>query len=340
MRVVCTLRQIQEELGWTRLELASKLEVDPRALKNFLSDEGGKKWRLDRDVLHRLVFFAHAHGRQLFQVEPHPMWETFVKKHDIAIFRGGKKEDADVERCLHRYLDERFDSSASAVAGSPSDLMKQRNCIIIGSPKHNRASEIALALLWGAEPNDGSPKNQERIPFHFAGMELSSGLDSALVTRDSSLGYGINVLDPKTEERRLLKVDWLPPDEYKSSMKSGQDVAVLVACYRPLGTSEPVTTIVISGYTYLSTLEATRALECGNIPELNPSATPGKPCIAVMKFEFTKKLHAKKGVVRVLKEKTSPLWAVSPWDTLFFSNGVSVSDPPVSASENCGLARY
>lgn len=150
-----------------------------------------------------------------------------------------------------------------------------------------RSCSIALALLFGAEPFNPEPENRDRIPVHFLGMIPDKNRKSASVEGGSRHGLAVRVQDG--EPRKFLKADWIPAAEYAAFEGEGQDVAILVCCNRPLGTDNDVTTIMIAGYSGPATLFAAQAATAGNIPDLRPEQTPGKPVSAIVKFRYKKK---------------------------------------------------
>ncbi|MFL6264348.1 MAG: hypothetical protein ACJ76Y_32065 [Thermoanaerobaculia bacterium] len=310
------LGEIMDDLALSKADLVKELGVHPKTLDKLLVDGEKDNWRLDREALYRYLLFAHAHGFDAFRIAPHPIWRTFENDQNIRIFRGSNKADGPVEVFLTNYLERLHGMTlASTESDGIEKAMKQHNCVIIGSPKANAASEIALALLWGAQPFVAAPQNQDQVPVHFLGMKQEHPQPSAILI-DSSR-HGIDVRIPKSLRRNFVKVDWLPSGKYEPSTKDGQEAAVLVACHRPLGTEKDVTTIIIAGYTGTSTLEAAHEVTYKKIPDLDPSIAPGEPCFAVLKFIFRKRAQrrASSRSLRSPKEGTA-IWG-PPWEGFF-----------------------
>src|SRR6476469_8649604 len=87
----------------------------------------------------------------------------------------------------------------------------------------------------------------------------------------------------------LLKVDWLPPERYASFRGRLHDGAALAVCYQPLGTQKQVSSIVIAGYTGLSSMLAAEeaAYKLPEFdPEFDPEKTPGDPWYTVMRCSY------------------------------------------------------
>jgi len=316
MRVLCMLREIRDTLALSKADLVKELEIDPRTLDKLLSDDEGENWRLDRETLYRYLLFAHAHGVEAFRIAPHPIWKTFENAQNIQIFRGSNRADGPVEVYLNSYFERLHASTFShTVSDGLEDAMKQCNCVIIGSPKANEASEMALSLLWGAQPFGGSPEDRGRVPIQFLGMEPEYPKPSTLLAESSRRGISVRI--PPSPQPKFVRVDWLSSEKFGPSTKDGQEAAILVVCHRPLGTEKDVTTVVIAGYTGTSTLEATREVTYKKIPDLDPTATPGQPCFAVLKFTFKKKPQHRKSTFdpRSPREGTA-VWG-PPWDGFF-----------------------
>lgn len=315
MRVLCMLREIQEELGLTMADLERELGMDSRSIDKLIEDSDSDPWRLDRENLHRFLLFAHSHGFDGFQIEPNSIWRTFENQRAV-IFRGPTKADVPVESHLVKYF-ERLNCEVESAISSEGieEAMRERNCVVIGSPKANPASEVALALLWGAEPFIGEAPNREKIPISFFGMQREGGAPSALLQQ--STRYGFHILPPGATERKYLKVDWLPPEKFGPYKGTGQEAAILVGCNRPLGSQKDVTTIVVAGYTGLSTLVAAQEATSKPIPELQLAENPGQPCLAVLKLRYRKRRQYRQALANLrTPEEGSAKWA-PPWPNFF-----------------------
>lgn len=104
MRVLCMLREIQEELGLTKTDLGRELKLNARTIDKLISDTDGDPWRLDRGALHRYFLFAHSHGFEPFRIESHAIWKNF-ENSKATIFRGPNKADVPVESHLVKYFE-------------------------------------------------------------------------------------------------------------------------------------------------------------------------------------------------------------------------------------------
>jgi hypothetical protein len=317
MRVCCNLGVIKEELRLTMSDLCRELRLDARTIEKLIADTDDEPtWRLSRGSLHRYFLFAHRHGIEPFKIEPHAIWKNF-ENSEVTIFRGPTPADVPVESHLVEYLKNLHCQVRTSIASNGLDdgiegAMQNKNCVFIGSPKANPATEVAIASLWGALPFNAKAENRARIPIRFVGMQTDPGATSSLL--EESTRHGIAVSIPTVNKRAFLKTDWMPPEKFGPFKGTGEDSAVLVVCERPLGAQKDVSTIVIAGYTGLATLTAAQEATYERIPDFQPEATPGQPCIAALRFTFRKRRQYNKSTDNLrTREEGSGQWA-PPWD--------------------------
>lgn len=315
MRLRCGLQDFlrENEDEWPKKAVAKELGMDVRSLMKLAADRPDDPWTLSRAALYRYIAFSARHDFPPFAVEQHPIWSTFKNRKDpIVLLRGSYGADALVEVQFGQHF------GAGAVKAQTSDgsdveaLMKEQNCIVIGSPKRNPSSEVALARLWGAEPYDALPGNRNRIPIHFLGMQPEPEDRHSALLRSGNR-YGLDIQLPNETKRQFLEVDWVPPDRYGTKRTvAGQDAAAVVACFRPFGTERNVTTIVVAGYTGRATLFAAKQLIEEALPDFDPSVAPGQPHLSVLRFEFNER------AVREHNKLVSRGWG-PPWPEEFFT---------------------
>ena len=301
------LRELAREADKDEKELARDIGIDPRTAKKVLEDGD---WELSRGKLEKLMLYAVRHGypNGIFLIEPDPLWRSFQKRTDTVVYRGPHGYDTDAETNITQHLqlmngnrETRMETGRRGKSDEIAKAMKSRNCIFVGSPKHNAATEIALALLCGAEPFDTKARNRERFPVQVLGMEPADAKASAVLTAGAR--HGFDVIPPDDPKRHFIRMDWRPKKDYDSWHGTAWDVAVIGICHAPLGTSENVTTIIIMGYTGLATLVATQQLTQQftqadrTYPQLTEEEAPftegqlaeaGKLHLAAFRFKFTK----------------------------------------------------
>lgn len=327
MRVVCLLQELIESLGWDETQAARELGMDQRSLRGLLNDDSS--WRLGRETLRRLMLFAFDRGypHGIFEIRPHALWESFRSKATpVVIVRvDNKVHDAEVERNITSFLDHFLVKARVLVNVSDVDqmreLMRTANCVVVGSPKSNPASEIAAALLWGARPFDSAETNRSLLPLQFLGTSEGWKSTSSLMRASSRNGIAL------TEQRGFVPVDWRPEDEYRKFTGVAQDAAAVLYCRRPLGTVVNVTTIVIAGYTGRATVRASRELTHGEPPLYDADLrVSGKLLYTVMRFKYQKRAWRGHGSLEGLRTdiEGSEVWG-PPWTRL-------LADPDTKAA--------
>jgi hypothetical protein len=304
MRVICLLDEVLRDSPMSVADLRAKLGLDHRTIVKLRKNSGD--WRLDADAFGKLMLLGFERGlpNGMFAIRPHPLWRTFESTLDAGvstsalIYRVSRTFDAKVEATLADFLHRIGCHSTTVIVDRPLGLdaseirqaMTTRNCIFIGSPKSNAASEVALALLWGATPFESDARNREKIPVHILVPDSERPGASAVMGPG---GHGFTIHDPEVDtKRRTISVTWKPIAEYESTKCEGQDAAVVVVAKSPLGSPHDVTTILILGYTGLATEIATRELTLGEPPVSEDSMQAEGIQLLAYKFRYRKPKRA------------------------------------------------
>ena len=316
MRVVLLLDDLMKELDLDDSDIHRMFGIHPRTVEKLRTDSD--EWRLSRTNLHKLMLFAFDHGypNGIFELRLHPLWDDF-RQGPVAIFREQLAWDTKVEEHLRGFFshfrdDPQTETQALISVDDVADVeraMKNCNCIFVGSPKSSIATEIALSLLWDAKPLDASDENRSRLPVQFHGMRHSRPESAMLVDSDQ---HGLRIHDPKKKKPVHVSVDWFPLDTYMPYIGEGWDASLAVVCRQPFGTEEPVTTVVVSGYTGRATLLTTEELTHGE-PPLS-LAELGHPELAVFRYRFKKRAYRGQATTAGLRKvvKDSGVWG-PPW---------------------------
>ena len=315
MRVVCTLGEMMNEFSLSDQDVRNELGLDIRTIGKIRDNK--HDWRLDRDALFKLILYGDEHGYEIFRVQPHDLWHTFEKSTAL-VFRSNKGTDAGVENHLSTWL-RKINCDSETIIGCSDRRKVERslrmtNCIVIGSPIVSLASEIVLALLWGARPFDSSNENCSKLPIRFTGRRPELSKPSAMVVAEGPPAIMVQSRGQKTW--RQSKVNWQPREQYASARGSGRDAALLVV-RRQRTISLDVTTVVIAGYTGLATLLASKAITHGEVPIQDSDLKDSRPHAAVYTYEFTKRVARPGGKLDNLRQKKegSDGWA-PPWENL------------------------
>lgn len=294
MRVVSHIQELVAELDWTEDDLGRALGIDPRSAQKLIVDS--PTWELRKETLHRLLLLGYEHGFQsgVFEVRHHAIWNTF-ERAPTTLFRMDLACDTRVESAIRDFLGHLECTPTLAVglqdASKIGELIRTQNCVFIGSPKANHASEIALALLCGAQPFDQSAANRKRFPFQMLGKTArhKDGMSGVL---SESTWTGFVFKNSSARGQHRVAVDWLPDDKFKLASKGGTDASAIVVCRKPLQAQVDVTTIVISGYTGLATEQAAVALLKGEPPLAHEQLEDaGKTFTMALTFGFKKRKY-------------------------------------------------
>lgn len=319
MKVVCLLDDLLRELDMSDSTLANALKIDKRQILKLRRNQG---WRLSKGAVDKLTLFAFRHGYEhgIFTVRPPDLWSTFVRRSAI-IYRGLAATDAHVEAELTEYLEHlgcRRETHIVSREKAPNTktiarVIATQNCVFVGTPKQNLATEIALSLLWGATPFDESRANRQKIPVQINGMPVShpSGRSSLLT---SSKRFGFQVTTPGELNPLLVGVTRKPADEYRTWSGFGSDAAVIVVRRLPV---KNVTTIIVMGYTGMATHIATQELTQGEPPVTDDDLNDAGPHVLAYRFRFRKRStlgSTHRGDPRRMIEG-SGRWA-PPWDNV------------------------
>jgi hypothetical protein len=322
--------QLEVHIG----ELMSALGVDDKAVASELGINLAHVQRLrddswttiKRSELQKLLCWGHKHGHAVLSVQPSPVWRT-LPGSEVCLLRGTDRSgnalasDSMVESKLLEELSGegcrvRIVAGPDVDESSVRDLMKSKNCIFIGSPKHNRATEIALAALWDLSPFDPREGNRKKSPILFRwepDKDRRSAFDGDI---HGSVKPGIYVsVAGRRGQRSLLHVpaDWRSTREYSRWTGRGRDAGVLVVCNRPLGTDQDVTSIVLAGFSGFATLEMTADLVGDGLRIESNDARPGVPTMRILVAPYRKSAARRDSRVRISKGRR---WIAPPWTQL------------------------
>lgn len=302
--------------------LAAELGVN-RAHVHRLKDD---QWRqISRSDLQALMCWGEKLKKRVFAVEASPLWRTFDDA-DVALFRGRDdsgnpiSSDSQVEGMLIEALGKER-CRVEVINGDQMDpdqvgkAMRTKNAIFIGSPKHNLATENALAALWCLTPGNDSPENAKKAPFQFlwdSDLRRASAF-GARKRGTEKIGVRMSVAGAKNSRGHHVPVDWLAPEHYARWNGKGRDAGVLVICHKPLGTECNVSSVILAGYSGFATQDmATDFIDDGLRIE-SGDVQPGHPVIRVLAARYKKVGTRHEKRQRVSKGRR---WFGPPWGQL------------------------
>lgn len=314
MRLHCRLDELCEYYDYTKAELAAATGIGARTLDKMRADDD--EWRLSRTQIEKLTVLARGAGLpHAFVLRANPVWATF-EESSATIFRGEPPADAMIESKLSDFLQQmNGHPRTKTIHRVPSEAeirkaMTETNCIFVGSPRSNPATEIALCLLSGARPFDGSAGNRVKVPVHIIGADSGTSRDSAIVL--PGRGHGFSIDGGDGSGRKSLDVHWVPAEDYAKKKVEGRDAGVVVLCKSPFGTKKNVTTILLLGYRGLATHELAAQLMRGAPPITEEMLRQhGRVHVLGYHFSFHKPRGAAKGTADMRKARQGE-WA-PPW---------------------------
>lgn len=268
-------RQLQND---TKAALAERIGVSPQKLNAMLSDQ----WEyITRDALERTADFLELDVADVFELVTVDFWKP-IEDAKGSLLLGGSHEPIrkDLQYLIPRYDDEatyvvkNFMRKSLPGCGEPplahqlldeAELLKKaksQNCIVVGSPKTNAATEILLSRFFGAAPFDPSVENRRKIPFGFCWpdsseiVERSSLTCSAIARREVRNRPGIAVIDGTH-----VVADYKQPQEFHEwKTNEGLDCGLVFVANKPFGTKHNIKLIVLAGFGGMGTLAAAKAL--------------------------------------------------------------------------------
>ncbi|MDX6444661.1 MAG: Cro/C1-type DNA-binding domain [Blastocatellia bacterium] len=268
------LRKHLKEKQLSQNALAAQIGIAPPTLAKMLNDE----WEyVSRDSIERTIDYLGLEVADVFQLVNVEFWKPIEDRRQCTFLRGshahrpdegmtipGPDNDATqlvvpfVRRLATdsvRYIDHERDEEKLI------ELAKQENCIVIGSPKSNAATEILLSRFFGARPF--SEEDRPRIPFGFCWPEITEvEKNSSLTCSDAArkrtgMKPGIAVKGGPLVEADYADhatfFQWAPG-------RRARDCGLVLVANRPFNTTEYVKLIVLAGFSGVGTIAAADAL--------------------------------------------------------------------------------
>src|SRR5258708_2007323 len=273
-QVVAHMTKLLKALGQNAQGMEEEYGVNRRHIEKFRQDRWGST---SREELQILMSLGDQCGVQFLTLETDEVWKTFDATAASFLSRdayGIRQEDTEAMQSLLKegiHLDqpERGDLIAK---------MKERNCVVIGSPKYNEPCRIALEELF-AVANATGPSD---IPFRFIWNDLAaSHPENRFYARAGAKDeLGVELLleesgePPKPRARGKGNQGKLSLGEPKSTFlkadlpktatnEYGWDYGIFVMCRKPFQTTADVTTVMLCGLSGFATKEMARELSQG-----------------------------------------------------------------------------
>lgn len=272
-------KPLREKMGTTpKTKFARQIGVSPKKLTAMLEDD----WNyITRDAIERAADCVELDAAKIFAFEPIEFWKPIQDQEQCTFLRGNQNQTSsqDVEipvadnnatKVITDFLGDSVPRYRLTDHGrNETELIEQvrsENCIVIGSPKSNAATEILLSRLFEAEPFSASDDERIKIPFGFCwpadndlakGSTLTCSANARTKTKDKE---GIAIRNGPH-----VRATYMSNDEYrawsaKKGKECGKDCGLVFVANKPFGSDRPVKLIVVAGFSGIGTLGAATAL--------------------------------------------------------------------------------
>ena len=222
---------------------AKSVGIAPNTLRTLLRDD----WdQLSRDSIERVCDRFQLGIEDLFELEPDTFWAPFEKAGRYTILAGtgsGKSlKDRRTAATLAMFLQTILPGVDVQTEASPSesdkivDYVRNHNCIVIGSPRSNPATEVVLSRHFGAQPFVADPKNRAKIPTRFVFKKRDKLAQNCSVIEpwspDRARESGLGICN-QDGTRLIVEVDWWPRQEYfRRPIDRGRDCGLVCVIKR------------------------------------------------------------------------------------------------------------
>lgn len=245
---------------------AESIGVADNTLRTLLRDD----WdQLARETIEKVCDRFGLDIAQLFELVPDGFWRPFVESGEYVVLRDANEylpRDAKARTIVTTFLADTFPT----VVGTARDLtdaeeivecIRNHNCIVVGSPRTNRVTEVVFCRYFRAAPFDTSEGNRHKLPVRFV-FPKSRVLKSAMAEPwNTRLGRNACGVCDADAHRMIARADWWPIEEYlRRTINRGKDVGVMLIVNRPLEAKKDVKTIVLAGFSAMGTEAAAVAL--------------------------------------------------------------------------------
>ena len=263
-----TLEALLAERNMTQAQLAKRIGVS----KGTVSAYCGNSWTvLDRTVLERMADVLRCDTGDLLMSHETSFFDPLRKQEPTCFYL--RRPDAK-RMNMGRPVGQRDNSAMghvvklmeNTVVGmvsvedfvtTPSEFEEraQNNCVVLGSPMVNKATEMALCRVFGAQAFD--PAQVDQLPFQFRVAALLENLPASSILQPAEK-QGIWLRD----ERELLQPDtWSHDEFYAKEIKKARDYGIIVVSnHRGVDNGETRKLIVLSGFRGVGTEAAAIAL--------------------------------------------------------------------------------
>jgi hypothetical protein len=301
----------------SKAKLATKLSVSPQTLGKMINDD----WEyITRESIERAADHLDLELAEVFEFVPVEFWSQILTNR-CTFLRGAQDEKGNEQDVVipkaddvatdvikdylrehmteFKYVDHKRDEAELL------NRARSENCIVIGSPKSNAATEIILSRFFKAEPFNPSDENRRKIPFGFCWPDITeivkqSSLTCSTFARNKTRGKaGIAVKGRKGSIH--VPADHMSSEAFRAlDTEKGKDCGLVFVANKPFGTDCDVKLIVLAGFSGLGTIGAAKAL-IKDFRYLEPE--PHKYVYGVVQCSYSKSANSYRRMFKLAKWK-------------------------------------
>jgi hypothetical protein len=301
------VESLLKQHGTTKTDLAKRLKISEGTFRAYVDN----KWTvLDRTVMERMLDIFQCDVGSLLNVSENPFFDPFQSdgtSRCLYLLRPNPDEMNSEGRAVGlfdnraiNHLGELLEDMVpgivpqQGVATNPKEFSESlsKNCVAIGSPIVNPASEMAICRVFGVKPFD--PSQSRNLPFTFKVTRDFPERPSSILERSLDGKEGIWL----RSKGKLVEADALPKDEFrKRGIRRGRDCAVVIVSNHaePNGSGRPRKLIVLSGSRGVGTEGAALAL-AEQYRDFEPRGK--EPVWGILEVIYSKPSHTETQTIR------------------------------------------
>lgn len=263
--------------GETKTDLAERIGVSTAKLTRMTKDE----WKyITRDAIEKAADSLNLKVEEVFQFVPVEFWKPIEDEKRCIFVRGSKESETGKGEFIVPWYDDAATTvikkflreSLKGIAAPPTadnfeteDQLKQKvmseNCVVIGSPKTNRSTDVLLRRLFNPEPSDGPPRKRRRLPFAFCWPAHEEEMQQSILTCSESERKRWDGVPGIVVDGFHVAAEFRPREKYLDwETNEGRDCGFVFVMNRPFNTSNKVKLIIVAGLAGIGTQAAATAV--------------------------------------------------------------------------------
>jgi hypothetical protein len=283
-------------------KIGEYLDLNPQIVRRYLRNE---QLKLERRVLERACDWLDVDIGELLELVPCDFFPHGDTLHSLCTKNVSPDDHEALGEVYKLFGSSRIEDVVSANSAELARHVYERDCVIVGSPHHNGAGEVALCTLFSADFGSTLEENRGKLPLVIEAPD-DWQQPNALVktTENEGIPLRCHVMVPESGEKfgdlktfgkksAYATADFFPLKDFQqASFEKAKDFGIiLVADHWVSGDRKvPVRTYWLSGFSSIGTLASYRVLEDGvrNFSLDTPQDRPGEFILAVIQATFRK----------------------------------------------------